>query len=112
MYDRIHTQMMKENEKLVEHEQVEEFVAESEVNGKTGEAVISQNKGVGIVLDDNAVLTDRDVMAILDVKENTLRKYRDEGYLSYRKVDISDKRWYLGSDIRAFLEMGYVQAYR
>lgn len=104
--------MKEEIVKSSENEQVERFSAEVKVNGNAGETDKWQKKGVGIVLDDNAVLTDQDVMALLDVKENTLRKYRDEGYLSYRKVDISDKRWYLGSDIRAFLEMGYVQAYR
>ena len=104
--------MIEEIMKSVENEQVERFAAEMKVNGNAGETDKWQKKGVGIVLDDNAVLTDQDVMALLDVKENTLRKYRDEGYLNYRKAQNGDKRWYFGADIRAFLDSCLIQAYR
>ena len=96
----------------VENEQVERFAATDELNGKTGEADRTQKNGVGIVLDDNAVLTDRDVMNLLDVKDNTLRKYRDEGYLPYRQAKNGDKRWYFGADIRTFLDSCLIEAYR
>ena len=98
--------------KLGENEQVERFAAEMKVNGNAGETDKWQKKGVGIVLDDNAVLTDDDVMELLNIKENTLRKYRDEGYMNYRKAKNGDKRWYLGADIRAFLNSCLVEAYR
>ena len=104
--------MIEEIVKSVENEQVEKFAAEAKVNGDAGETDKWQKKGVGILLDDDAVLTDKDVMVILDVKENTLRKYRDEGFLNYRQAKNGDKRWYFGSDVRAFLNSCLIEAYR
>lgn len=104
--------MKEEIVKSSENEQVERFAAEMKVNEMAGETDKWRRIGVGLVLDDNAVLTDQDVMDLLDVKANTLRKYRDEGFLSYRQAKNGDKRWYYGSDIRAFLDSCLIPAYR
>jgi len=71
-----------------------------------------QKTDLGFELKENAVLTDDDVMELLRVGATTLRKYRDEGHLSFRQAPNSDKRWYMGSDIMAFLNSCLVSAYR
>lgn len=48
-----------------------------------------------------AVYTSKDLQALLDVKEATLRKYRDDGVLGYSRV--GDKIWYRQEDLDAFL---------
>ena len=50
---------------------------------------------------NESVYTNQDMMNILDVKENTLRKYRNDGYLGYSCK--GDKYWYTESDLKAFL---------
>lgn len=47
------------------------------------------------------VYTSKDLMNILDVKESTLRRYRDDGLLDYSKV--KDKIWYTQEHLDNFL---------
>lgn len=49
----------------------------------------------------NPVYTSADLMRILNVKEATLKKYRDKGLISYTKV--GDKFWYTQKDLDDFL---------
>lgn len=71
-----------------------------------------QKTNLGYELRENVVLTDNDVMELLGVGATTLRKYRDEGCLSFSQAPIGDKRWYRGADIIEFLNACHVQAYR
>lgn len=71
-----------------------------------------QKTDLGYELRENVVLTDNDVMELLGVGATTLRKYRDEGCMSFSQAPIGDKRWYRGSDIIEFLNACHVQAYR
>ena len=47
------------------------------------------------------VYTSQDLMTILNVKESTLRKYRDDCLIDYSKV--GDKIWYTEENLNAFL---------
>ncbi len=47
------------------------------------------------------VFTSDDLMRLLNVKENTLRNYRDNGYLGYTRL--GDKIWYTQQDVLKFL---------
>ena len=49
------------------------------------------------------VYSSQDIMSILDIKETTLRKLRNDGWLTYRQVEGSDKIWYTQEDLDAFL---------
>lgn len=42
-------------------------------------------------------------MNMLDIGEELLRKFRQNGYLTYVKYKESDKRWYRREDIEHFL---------
>ena len=48
-----------------------------------------------------AVYTSKDLMNLLNVKEATLRNYRNEGYLAYSQL--GDKIWYTQENIDEFL---------
>ena len=49
------------------------------------------------------VYSGQDVMNLLDIKEERLRKFREGGYLGYTKYQGSDKIWYTQKDIQDFL---------
>ena len=55
------------------------------------------------IKDSEPVYSSKDMMNILDVKEERLRKFRDEGYLGYTKYQNSDKIWYTKQDLDNFL---------
>lgn len=47
------------------------------------------------------VYTTKKMLEILGVKESTLRKYRDDGFLGYSKL--GDKIWYTSKQLEDFL---------
>lgn len=51
----------------------------------------------------NLVYSGEDIMNLLDIKEERLRKFREQGYLGYTKYPGSDKIWYKKEDLEAFL---------
>lgn len=55
-----------------------------------------------IQLDPNYIYNNKEVRLILGVDERLIKKYRDEGFLSYHRHN--DKYWYRGSDILSFLK--------
>lgn len=55
------------------------------------------------VKEGEPVYSSQDVMNLLDIKEERLRKFREGGYLGYTKYPGSDKIWYTQKDIQAFL---------
>lgn len=50
---------------------------------------------------DLIVYTDKEVMQLLNIKDTTLRSYRDKGLIGYSTFN--DKKWYTQSDIEKFL---------
>ena len=54
--------------------------------------------------------TNKEVMELLGIRDKLLKKYRDDGLLSYRQV--GDKFWYTQKDIDQFLSSNYYAAYR
>lgn len=55
------------------------------------------------VKEGEPVYSSQDVMNLLDIKEELLRKYREKGYLGYTKYPGGDKIWYTQEDIQRFL---------
>ena len=55
------------------------------------------------VKDEKFVYTNKEIMEILGIKAELLRKFRDEGYLSYTKYPNSEKYWYTKQNIVDFL---------
>ena len=49
-------------------------------------------------------------MELLGIKDKLLKKYRDDGLLSFRQV--GDKFWYTQKDIDQFLSNNFYAAYR
>lgn len=53
--------------------------------------------------DCKQVYNSKDIMSMLGIKEELLRKFRNEGYLSYVKYPNSDKIWYTQQNLEDFL---------
>ena len=62
-----------------------------------------------IKLDPNYLYTNKDVRLILGVDERLIKKYRDNGFLTYHRQN--DKYWYRGVDILDFLKRSRYQAF-
>lgn len=56
-----------------------------------------------IIKDDEPVYSSEDIMNILGIKAELLRKFRKEGYLSYTQYPNSDKVWYTKKNLEEFL---------
>lgn len=50
----------------------------------------------------DAIYNNKELCAILNVDDRLIKKYRDNGLLSFHRV--GDKYWYRGSDIMEFLD--------
>ena len=55
------------------------------------------------------IYTNKEMMKLLGVGEKLLKKYRDNGKLSYHQVQ--DKYWYTQTDIDRFLEKSHCSAF-
>ena len=55
------------------------------------------------IKDDEPVYSSEDMMNILGIKSELLRKFRNEGYLSYTQYPKSDKIWYTKKNLQEFL---------
>lgn len=49
----------------------------------------------------DAIYTNKELREILGVDDRLIKKYRNEGYISYHRIN--DKYWYSGKDITEFL---------
>jgi hypothetical protein len=56
-----------------------------------------------LIKDDEPVYSGEDIMNILGIKAELLRKFRKEGYLSYTQYPNSDKVWYTKKNLDEFL---------
>ena len=54
--------------------------------------------------------TNKEMMKMLDCNDTTLRKYRNDGYLSY--VRVGDKIYYTVDDICQFIKNNHFVAYQ
>ena len=54
--------------------------------------------------------TNKEMMKMLDCNDKTLRKYRNDGYLSY--VRVGDKIYYTVDDICQFIKNNHIVAYQ
>ena len=62
-----------------------------------------------INLSPNAIYSNKEIRLILNVDERLIKKYRDNGYLSYHRL--GDKYWYKGKDVMAFLDITRYEAF-
>ncbi len=60
-------------------------------------------------LQPDVIYTNQEIRVLLGVDERLIRKYRDDGLLSYHRV--GDKYWYTGTDIFDFLERSRIPAF-
>ena len=56
-----------------------------------------------LFVDEKIVYNNDEVKKMLGIGDERLRKFRDEGYLSYVKYPNSDKYWYTKQNILDFL---------
>lgn len=56
------------------------------------------------------VYNNKELATLLDVSDKTLRQYRNEGWISYSRVD--DKFWYTQEDVDEFLQKHHYDAFR
>lgn len=56
-----------------------------------------------IVSQEKIVYTNDEIKQLLGIKDERLRKFRDEGYLGYVKYPNSDKFWYTKQNLIDFL---------
>lgn len=54
--------------------------------------------------------TQKEMLILLDVSPNTLKKYRENGWLGYSRVD--DKYYYSRKDIDEFLQNNHYSAFQ
>lgn len=66
------------------------------------EKAVSKVIGEKMLSTAKEVFTNKEVMELLGVKDKLLKLYRDNGMLSYSKVN--DKYWYRRDDIEEFLK--------
>ena len=59
---------------------------------------------------DKVLYTNKEMMKMLDCNDKTLRKYRNDGYLSY--VRVCDKIYYTVDDICQFIKNNHIVAYQ
>ena len=59
---------------------------------------------------DKVFYTNKEMMKMLDCNDKTLRKYRNDGYLSY--VRVCDKIYYTVDDICQFIKNNHIVAYQ
>ena len=55
-----------------------------------------------IPIREDALYTNKEIRNILGVEERLVKKYRDDGLLTFHRV--GDKYWYKGVDILKFLD--------
>lgn len=69
-------------------------------------------KQVAVLIDqqNKVVYTNKEMMGLLDASSATLKKWRDQGYLSYSVVGSS--YFYSQQDVDDFLRNNHYEAYR
>ena len=58
----------------------------------------------------DAVYTNKEIRQILGVEERLIKKYRDDGLLTFHRI--GDKYWYQGEDILKFLDKCKFESFR
>lgn len=63
-----------------------------------------------IPIREDTLYTNKEIRNILGVEERLVKKYRDDGLLTFRRV--GDKYWYKGVDILKFLDKCKYESFR
>lgn len=63
-----------------------------------------------ITINKESLYSNKDIRRILGVDERLVKRYRDEGFLTYHRI--GDKYWYKGDDIIMFLDGCKYEAFR
>ncbi len=56
------------------------------------------------------IYNNKEIKELLGIQDKLLKKYRDDGLLSYHQI--GDKFWYTQSDIDQFLQSSFFPAYK
>lgn len=101
--------MSKQNEVCVSEQTLRTLLLE--IKGLRAELNNLRNglEAIKLKIDPAYLYTNKDIRLILGVDERLIKKYRDNGHLSYYRQD--DKYWYRGSDILDFLKRSRYQAF-
>ena len=67
------------------------------------------NHQQNIKIEREKLYTNKDIRTILKVDERLIKKYRNEGQLTFYRY--GDKYWYMGKDILQFLERNKFEAF-
>lgn len=67
------------------------------------------NHQQNIKIEREKLYTNKDIRTILKVDERLIKKYRNEGQLTFYRY--GDKYWYMGKDILQFLEKNKFEAF-
>lgn len=75
------------------------------------ETLVKQNKELTekSAFNKKTIYTNNEIRELLGVKDKLIRKYRDDGKLSFHKE--GDKFWYTQDDINQFLSRNHFEAY-
>ena len=71
--------------------------------GSDSDKPVSSNYTQCLFIDEKIVYNNDEIKKMLGIGDERLRKFRDEGYLSYVKYPNSDKYWYTKKNILDFL---------
>ncbi len=53
--------------------------------------------------------TNKDLLALLQINQSTLKRYREQGYIGYSRV--GDKYFYTGDDVTKFLTSTHIEPF-
>ncbi len=53
--------------------------------------------------------TNKDLLALLQINQSTLKRYREQGYIGYSKA--GDKYFYTGDDVTEFLKSTHIEPF-
>ena len=89
---------------LIDNEKLNQLISSIEVLKRQVKELSEKSK-----VSEKKIYTNSDIRELLGVQDKLIRKYRDEGKLSFHKE--GDKFWYTQDDIDQFLSHNHCEAY-
>lgn len=89
---------------LIDNEKLNQLISSIEVLRRQVKELSEKSK-----VSEKKIYTNSDIRELLGVQDKLIRKYRDEGKLSFHKE--GDKFWYTQDDIDQFLSHNHCEAY-
>ncbi|MEG0693556.1 MAG: helix-turn-helix domain-containing protein [Oscillospiraceae bacterium] len=89
---------------LIDSEKLNQLILSMEILSKQMKELTEKTN-----INKKTVYTNNEIRELLGVQDKLIRKYRDEGKLSFHKE--GDKFWYTQDDIDQFLSHNHCEAY-